>query len=456
MAYTQIHAIKATVNKAIDYICEPHKTGDSIFISSYACAPETAAIDFKYTLDHCRENSPNKAYHLIQSFAPGEVSFEEAHAIGKKLADRVLEEKYSYVVTTHIDKDHVHNHIIFCAADHINFNKYHDCKKSYYRIRNLSDELCREHQLSVIIPGENRGQSHNEWQANKTETSWKTTIRKDINAAIKSASTYDEFLLLLKTKGYEIKGESLEKDGTKYISFRPLDKERFVRGSAKSLGKEYTKERIKERIDSGLERNTKVLPKDRTSKGLIDVNTTKFENAPGLKRWATVENLKNISESYHKAGSITELEQKLSIASESKTFAKKKVVKIEKRIKTLAEIMKYAEQYKATLPYYSAYKKAKNPDTYFQKHESEIILCGGAKHMLEQAGVNIKTMNIEKLKSEYQTLITQREATATNYKKAEKDFNELYRTLEKLQKYFGEEQKSEPQKNKKKLSEQIE
>lgn len=215
MAYTQIHAIKATVNKAIDYICEPHKTGDSIFISSYACAPETAAIDFKYTLDHCRENSPNKAYHLIQSFAPGEVSFEEAHAIGKKLADRVLEEKYSYVVTTHIDKDHVHNHIIFCAADHINFNKYHDCKKSYYRIRNLSDELCREHQLSVIIPGENRGQSHTEWQANKTETSWKTTIRKDINAAIKSASTYDEFLLLLKTKGYEIKGESLEKDGTK-------------------------------------------------------------------------------------------------------------------------------------------------------------------------------------------------------------------------------------------------
>ena len=87
-----------------------------MFISSYACSPETAAIDFKYTLDHCRENSPNKAYHLIQAFAPGEVSFEEAHQIGKELADKVLEGKYSYVVTTHIDKGHVHNHIIFCAA----------------------------------------------------------------------------------------------------------------------------------------------------------------------------------------------------------------------------------------------------------------------------------------------------------------------------------------------------
>ena len=113
MAYTKNHAIKATVNKAIEYICNPDKTDEQIYVSSYACAPETAAIDFKYTLDHCRENSPNKAYHLIQAFAPGEVGYEEAHRIGKELADKVLEGKYSYVVTTHIDKGHIHNHIIF-------------------------------------------------------------------------------------------------------------------------------------------------------------------------------------------------------------------------------------------------------------------------------------------------------------------------------------------------------
>ena len=113
MAYTKIHTIKATVDKAIEYICNPDKTDEQIYVSSYACAPETAAIDFKYTLDHCRENSPNKAYHLIQAFAPGEVGYEEAHRIGKELADKVLEGKYSYVVTTHIDKGHIHNHIIF-------------------------------------------------------------------------------------------------------------------------------------------------------------------------------------------------------------------------------------------------------------------------------------------------------------------------------------------------------
>ena len=113
MAYTKIHAIKATVDKAIDYICNPEKTDEKMFVSSYACSPETAAYDFKYTLDHCRENSPNKAYHLIQAFAPGEVGYEEAHRIGKELADKILEGKYSYVITTHIDKGHIHNHIIF-------------------------------------------------------------------------------------------------------------------------------------------------------------------------------------------------------------------------------------------------------------------------------------------------------------------------------------------------------
>ena len=204
MAYTKIHAIKATVDKAIEYICNPDKTDEQIYVSSYACAPETAAIDFKYTLDHCRENSPNKAYHVIQAFAPGEVGYEEAHHIGKELADKVLEGKYSYVVTTHIDKRHIHN-------------------------------------LSIIIPGGERGKKYKEWQTDQNGSTWKTQLRRDINFCIKSASTYEEFLLLMRAKGYEIKGETFGEEAVKYISFRPLDKERFVRGSAMSLGKNTQK-----------------------------------------------------------------------------------------------------------------------------------------------------------------------------------------------------------------------
>ena len=362
MAYAKIHAIKATVDKAIDYICNPEKTDEKMFVSSYACSPETAAYDFKYTLDHCRENSPNKAYHLIQAFAPGEVGFEEAHHIGKELADKLLEGKYSYVVTTHIDKEHVHNHIIFCAADNIEHNKYHDCKQSYYHIRKLSDELCKEHNLSVIIPGAQRGRKYEEWQSDQNGSAWKTQIRKDINFCIKSASTYEEFLLLMRAKGYEIKGETFEEGAAKYISFRPLDKERFVRGSTRSLGKEYTKERIKERIERKRERKSVIPKRDYSARRLIDTSDEKFRSSLGLQRWAAIENLKIAAQSYNEVGSLAELEHKIAVKTEAGKSAKQSVVELEHRIKDLAEIIKYAQQYKDNRSYHIGYKKAKNPD----------------------------------------------------------------------------------------------
>ena len=439
MAYTKIHAIKATVDKAIDYICDPDKTDDKIFISSYACSPETAAIDFKYTLDHCRENSPNKAYHLIQAFAPGEVSFEEAHKIGQELADRVLEGKYSYVVTTHIDKGHVHNHIIFCAADNINYDKYHDCNKTYYRIRHLSDELCKEHNLSIISPNGQRGKKYNEWQADKRGGSDKTQLRKDINIAIKSASTYEEFLLLMRAKGYEIKGETFGEDTRKYISFRSLHQKNFVRGSARSLGKEYTKERIKERIEQKWERKVVIPKKDYSSRKLVDTSDEKFKNSPGLNRWATIENLKIAAANYNEVGSISELEHKISVKKEAGKSAKQSVVELEHRIKDLAEIIKYAEQYKANRSYHIGYKKAKNPDAYFRRYESQIILYGGARRMLEQAGINLKSLNVDKLKSEYQELVIQKNELTATYKNCEKEVQELNRKLENLNQYLGRE-----------------
>jgi len=436
MAYTKIHAVKATVDKAIDYICNPEKTDDKIFISSYACSPETAALDFKYTLDHCRENSPNKAYHLIQAFAPGEVSFEEAHTIGQELADRVLEGKYSYVVTTHIDKGHVHNHVLFCAADNIEHNKYHDCKKTYYRIRHLSDELCREHNLSIISPSGQRGKKYNEWQADKHGISVKTQLRRDINLAMKSSSTYEEFLLLMRAKGYEIKGETFGEDARKYISFRPPGQDKFVRGSVRSLGKEYTKERIKERIEQKWERKVAIPKKDYSSRKLVDTSGEKFENSPGLKHWAAIENLKIAAASYNEAGSISELEHKISVQTQAGKSAKQSVVEIEHRLKDLGEIIKYAEQYRANRSYHISYKKAKNPDAYFRRYESQIILYGGAKRMLEQAGINLKSLNVDKLKSEYEEFIKQKNELTATYKNCEKEVHVLTQKLEKLSQYL--------------------
>ena len=219
MAVTKIHGIKATVDKAIEYICNPDKTDQNLYISSFACSPETAVLDFKYTLDHthdCRDpHNTNKAFHLIQAFSPGEVSYEEAHQIGKELADRLLEGKYSYVLTTHTDKGHVHNHLIFCSADNITFSHYHDCKKNYWKIRNLSDTLCQEHNLSTIMPDGKKGMKYNEWAANKSESSKKAQLRKDINQTIRIVSTYSEFLAFMEAKGYEIKNAEFGENSRK-------------------------------------------------------------------------------------------------------------------------------------------------------------------------------------------------------------------------------------------------
>ena len=212
MAYTKIHAIKATVHKAVNYICNPAKTDEKILIDSFATSPETARYDFQHSFSKSRHNDGNLAYHLIQSFHPGEVSYKEAHQIGIELADKLLEGKYSYIVSTHIDKGHVHNHVIFSATDHINHEKYHDCKKSYYHIRELSDELCKEHNLSVITPGQNRGKKYNEWQEEKDGTTWKAQLRKDIDEAILNANSYEHFLELMEARGYEIKGADFEEN----------------------------------------------------------------------------------------------------------------------------------------------------------------------------------------------------------------------------------------------------
>lgn len=151
MAYTKIHAIKASVGAEIKYICNPAKTDEQILIDSYGCSPETAPYDFKFSLSKGRSSDNNKAFHLIQSFMPEEVSYSEAHNIGIELADRLLEGKYSYVIATHIDHNHIHNHIVFCATDNINHKKYDDNRRSYYHIRQLSDELCESHNLFVIL-----------------------------------------------------------------------------------------------------------------------------------------------------------------------------------------------------------------------------------------------------------------------------------------------------------------
>ena len=456
MAITKIHAIQATVHKAVDYICNPAKTDESILISSFGCSPETAAFDFKFALSKTSQADVNKAFHLIQSFAPGEVSYKEAHQIGVELADKLLEGKYSYIVTTHIDRGHVHNHIIFCAADNVNHEKYHDCKKNYYHIRKLSDELCSQHELSVIPPTSQRGKGYKEWLADKGNSSWKSKLKQLIDEAIQTTDTYEDCIALIRAKGYEIKGDNIENTTLKYIAFRPLDRERFVRGSAKSLGAEYTRERIKERIENkALEQPKKKIPfptrkksliKDYSSRTLIDTTEYKFAENPGLKHWADVQNLKIAAASYSQAGSIAELQKQISAKSTLAKTARSSLVETEHQLKELGQILKYAEQYQDNHRYHIRYKKSKNPDEYLRKYETELLLHDGAETMLKRFGINLKNLDIEKLRSDYNTLYSKKETLQATYKSAEKDIQSLNRKLDNLNQYLNQTPEQQPAK----------
>ena len=436
MAYTKIHAIKATIHKAVNYICNPDKTDEQILISSFGCSPETAQYDFKFALSKTRQSDENKAFHLIQSFLPGEVSFEEAHRIGTELADRLLEGKYSYVVSTHIDKGHVHNHMIFCAADNIEHKKYNDCKRSYYRIRHLSDDLCKEHNLSIITPGKEHGKPYQKWLSDQNSATDISSIRKDINAAIKASSTYEDFIALMKAKGYEISGEGFGENTHKYISFRPFGRERAVRGSDRSLGKEYTKESIKERIENKSKKRTSHRPTDDAFRKLIDTSNEKFQNSSGLKHWADIQNLKIAASSYSAGNSIRELEQQIATKNETIKTARSSLQQIEKLMRELAEIIKYADQYRENRVYNYRYKKSKNQDAYLQKHESEIILYGGAKRILEQFGITPKNLSIDTLKKQYQELSKQKETLSSTQKTAAKESKQLQQKLENICSYL--------------------
>src|SRR5699024_10200953 len=187
MAITKIHPIKSTLKAALDYIENPDKTDDKMLVSSFGCSYETADIEFQMLLAQAMNKGNNLAHHLIQAFEPGETTPEQAHEIGRQLADEVLQGKYPYVLTTHIDKGHLHNHIIFCAVDMVNCRKYVSNRRSYAYIRRTSDRLCRENGLSVVKPGKDKGKSYAEWDAQRKGKSWKAKLKIAIDAAIPQA-----------------------------------------------------------------------------------------------------------------------------------------------------------------------------------------------------------------------------------------------------------------------------
>ena len=429
MAVTKIKAIRGTLSKAIAYILNPEKTDEKLLVSSYGCASETAAREFEWTRKIAEQKGMNPvriiARHVIQSFEIGEVTPELAHEIGKQFADEILGGKYEYVLTTHIDKDHVHNHLIFNAVDFVNYHAYKSYKRIYYDMREVSDRLCKENGLSVIPPSQNKGMGYKEYTEAKRGTSWKQKLKQTIDRLVITAKDYDDFLRLMQEAGYEIKTG-------KYISFRAEGQERFTR--SKTIGENYTEERIKERIAGRTPRRSQ---RQTTPKGISLIGDIqeriRLIDSKGYEHKAKLTILKEAARTlnYLTENNLlqyADLEKKVEDVRSSYDRTGKELKGVEARLREVQPLIKNISNYQRLKPVYDAFQKAKDKPGFKAKHEAELVIFEAARSTLLAMQGDEKLPSLKTLQAEQAQLFEEQErlyAERNRFKKEAKQIETI-------------------------------
>ena len=426
MAVTKIKAIRGTLSKAIAYILNPEKTDEKLLVSSYGCASETAAREFEWTRKIAEQKGMNPvriiARHVIQSFEIGEVTPELAHEIGKQFADEILGGKYEYVLTTHIDKDHVHNHLIFNAIDFVDYHAYKSYKRIYYDMREVSDRLCKENGLSVIPPSQNKGMGYKEYTEAKRGTSWKQKLKQTIDRIVITAKDYDDFLRLMQEAGYEIKTG-------KYISFRAKGQERFTR--SKTIGENYTEERIKERIAGRTPRRSQ---RQTTPKGISLIGDIqeriRLIDSKGYEYKAKLTILKEAARTlnYLTENNLlqyADLEKKVEDVHSSYDRTGKELKGVEARLREVQPLIKNISNYQRLKPVYDAFQKAKDKPSFKAKHEAELVIFEAARSTLLAMQGDEKLPSLKTLQAEQQRLLEEQQRLYDERAKFKKEAKQI-------------------------------
>ena len=414
------------MSKAIAYILNPEKTDEKLLVSSYGCASETAAREFEWTRKIAEQKGMTPvriiARHVIQSFEIGEVTPELAHEIGKQFADEILEGKYEYVLTTHIDKDHVHNHLIFNAVDFVDYHAYKSYKRIYYDMREVSDRLCKENGLSVIPPSQNKGMGYKEYTEAKRGTSWKQKLKQTIDRLVITAKDYDDFLRLMQEAGYEIKTG-------KYISFRAEGQERFTR--SKTIGENYTEERIKERIAG---RTPPKSQRQTTPKGISLIGDIqewiRLIDSKGYEHKAKLTILKEAARTLNYLTDnnllqYTDLEKKVEDVHSSYDRTGKELKVVEARLREVQPLIKNISNYQRLKPVYDAFQKAKDKPSFKAKHEAELVIFEAARSTLLAMQGDKKLPSLKTLQAEQQRLLDEQQRLYDERAKLKKEVKQI-------------------------------
>ena len=440
MAITKIHPIKATLNLAIEYITDTKKTDEQILVSTNKCHPASAHTQFLKRREEQIIRGNILARHLIQSFLPGETTPEIAHQIGLELCKNTLKGEYEFILSTHIDKGHIHNHIIFNNVNMATGKCYQSNKRSYHQIRYQSDKLCKEHSLSVIDEYYERfkkkyktnGKSWYENEQSQKGNSWKSRLQFDIDRMIKQSKDWDTFLEKIADLGYEIKHG-------KHIAFKHSDKERFTR--AKTIGEDYTEERLKERISENTSRKSIAVKK--CVGNIIDIaNNPKIQQCKGYEYWATKHNLQVASNtvlSMHEKGfqSLAQLDSFIKKSADKRQILQEKIKKLEEKIEALSLSMEQVHIVNKYRQIYQEYKNNPGDKDFVREHKSEILLYENASEPLKKS--YSKMPKSKQLFEKLEDLSQKKTTLMQEYSSAKSEMKELYQIRKNYEQYTGKE-----------------
>ena len=406
MAVTKIHPIRRTLGKAIDYIVNPEKATDDSLISTYGCTKESAEYIFLYTKQKGNERCFTLAQHVIQSFVPGEIDIKTAHEIGVKLANRYTNSEHEYVVATHNDKEHLHNHIIFNHTNFVTHKAFRGNIKAARNLQLLSDELCREYGLSIIDNPKKKGMTKYEWMMKQKGLSYKKLLQDNIDICINSSNSFDEFLDNMKKLGYEIKHG-------KHIAFRKNEHERFVR--SKSLGDEYVEDSIKERIKNHPPVQRKHgFTYDHTIGLIRNINNyiSAMEN-PLYRQKVALSNIKKLSATYNYmvANNIDSRDSLQTLITKNRDEIRKSresIRDMEETIHNLSELLINVNRIHENKDIYKKYRSGKCSDSFYSEHYSEILLYETAVQYINKSHLCTTVPTISSIKKKLMMLDSQK------------------------------------------------
>mgnify|MGYP004666712249 FL=1 len=449
MAVTEIHPITTTLNKALDYIMNPKKTDNTLLVDGYACSPQIAFYEFNQVKKNADKTGGTLALHLIQSFSPGEVDYETAHKIGIELADKILKGRFQYVVATHTDKGHIHNHILINSVSFKDKKRYHSSPNSYYYIRRTSDKLCKEYGLSVIDNPKEKGKSHYEHSQEKQGKSWKTLLRQTIDRCILKAQSWDDFLILMQRENYEIKTG-------KHIAFRAEGQERFTR--AKTLGADYSEEQIRNRI---VGQKNLTTAKGEKINLLIDIENrikNQQQNTVGLENWAKINNIKMAAQTHnylteHNLLDYDVLSAKVDATRERYNGTRSKIKDIEKQLKSIEESIQNIDNYRKTKPIADRLQTVVFKERYRREHESELIVFSAAEKYIKKTFKDEKPPLIRELRAEQKALLAEKDKLYKDYYSAKCEMSELQTIKKNVDTILGKDKEQEQSRNKKRSGE---